>query len=96
MKPATPTAEDLRRVARHVKRRAWQRLGLVLTDAELGELAGRCRSRQPLGRTDVTARLVYRLRWRGRLVWIVYDERLGAVITILCGPPKAIVRPGRR
>lgn len=92
-----PTPADYAAVHAHARRRAWQRLGLVMSDGELAQLAAACLARQPVAVTPGRReRPVYRLRWRGRLAWVVLDLRLSAVVTILPGPPWSQVRRARR
>lgn len=80
----------------HARRRAWERLRLCLSDGDIRHLAACCRQQPLVARQDYRQRAIHRLIYRGRTLWLVYDDALAAVVTILASPPPWLRRLQRR
>jgi len=69
---------------RHALRRAWDRYGLVIGAKELAALEARIAAgKMRLLRRHPDGVGVYRLRYRGRRLYLVYDPALERVVTFL-------------
>ena len=71
----------------HARRRAAERYGLTLTDADCRRITKRIRSGPPLsvrvGHGRERTRVVAAVRWKGEWVLVVYDAKTDYLITFL-------------
>lgn len=95
---STPPDRDghARSARSHARRRAWERWRLTLSDSDLYHLAACCRQQPPVARQDYRQRAIHRVLFRGRALWLVYDDALAAVVTILTSPPPWLRRLHKR
>lgn len=74
-----------RRLLRHARNRAWDRLHVRLTDEELELISYQCERGVPL--RHEMSRELHELTLRGKTVYAVFDRPLGAVVTFFAEPP---------
>lgn len=69
---------------RHAKRRAWERFGWNLSDAELRGLANRVRRREASFVEKQSNRVsLFDLRYRGKTCRVAYDKSRQSILTFL-------------
>lgn len=77
----------------HARRRAWQRLGLALSDVDIAAVAARIRKDgKPLAESG-NGRRLHLVHYRGRDIHAVFCPVLDCIVTFLPGPAYFRAKP---